>query len=616
MAPGAPELGRIGRGDNLLVAFHFLGDMDAELRIILDMTLLMVIAGLCSLIFARIKMPPILGYLTAGIILGPTMFPELWVEQTTVFVLSNIGIVMLMFWIGLEQSASKLRRVGSRLVLIVTMEMTLVVIIGYLGGMAMGLGSTASIFLGAIISGTSTAVVVGVLQTNKTVTKEQATAIVSITVFEDVGQVIILSMAAPLLAGDSPALGSTVNMVIGLVIFFGLTIMLGLAVIPRLMDRIGEHYPSEIVFIVAVGMAFTMALLSSSIGLSIAIGPFLMGLIVSTSLYSERIKAKVVPVKELFMAVFFISIGLQMDPMLIVYNLPLVMAIAVLFIVGKVLAVGISTYIFGFRAKDSFVVAISLPAMGEFAFIIAKIALDAGLLSQELYSSVIGAALITMVTLPLSSKLQEPAYRALVRAIPKRTRAALGRIDSVKNAVMAKNGMRTKERNEVGRHLTRIFIDFLLIVLILMIFNFVNELEEAVIGVTGEAGLLSSAVLLFLMLLAISPPVVSIYWHLKKLSMTLTDMATRSQRIAEGSGRNLYRMIIDLNAIVMFLLVLALIFPFMPPAVVRSPWMFMGILLAVVVVAVLAWDALKNSYVRLVGMVSGAGRSEVEEKKE
>ena len=581
--------------------------MDAELRIVMDMTLLMVISGLCSLLFARIKMPPILGYLTAGIILGPTMFPDLWVEQTTVMVLSNIGIVMLMFWIGLEQSASKLKRVGSRLIMIVTLEMTLVVIIGYLGGMAMGLGSTASIFLGAIISGTSTAVVVGVLQSAKTIDGEQATAIMSITVFEDVGQVIILSLAAPLLAGDSPALGSTINMVIGLIVFFGLSIMIGLALIPRIMDRIGDRYPSEMVFIVAVGMVFAMALLSSSVGLSIAIGPFLMGLIVSMSLYSERIKAKVIPVKELFMAVFFISIGLQMDPRMIIDNLPLVVSIAALFIFGKMFVLIISTYIFGYKAKDSFVIAISLLAMGEFAFIISKIALDAGLLSQELYSSVIGAALITMVTLPLTSKFQGPIYSALVRITPGKLRSAFGRIDSVKEAATSRNVMMSDDRRKLSGHLTRIFIDYLYIVLILLVFNLVSEVNAVIADAAGDLGVLPGAALLFIMLLAISPALVSVYRNLKKVSSTLTDMAIRSHRIAEGDRKNVYRVFIDLSEIVMFLLVLALVVPFVPAGLFPAPLVFLLIAIVVGVVTVLARDALKNSYVRILGMVTGNG---------
>jgi len=573
----------------------------------MDMTLLMVISGLCSLLFARIKMPPILGYLTAGIILGPTMFPDLWVEQTTVMVLSNIGIVMLMFWIGLEQSASKLKRVGSRLIMIVTLEMTLVVIIGYLGGMALGLGSTASIFLGAIISGTSTAVVVGVLQSVKTIDGEQATAIMSITVFEDVGQVIILSLAAPLLAGDSPALGSTINMVIGLIVFFGLSIMIGLALIPRIMDRIGDRYPSEMVFIVAVGMVFAMALLSSSVGLSIAIGPFLMGLIVSMSLYSERIKAKVIPVKELFMAVFFISIGLQMDPRMVIDNLPLVVSIAALFIFGKMFVLIISTYIFGYKAKDSFVISISLLAMGEFAFIISKIALDAGLLSQELYSSVIGAALITMVTLPLTSKFQGPIYSAIVRITPGKLRSAFGRMDSVKEAATSRNVMMSDDRRKLSGHLTRIFIDYLYIVLVMLVFNLVSEVNTVIADAAGDLGVLPGAALLFIMLLVISPAVVSVYRNLKKVSAALTEMAMRSQRIAEGNRRNVYRMFFDLSEIVMFLLVLALIIPFVPSGLVTTPLLFGFIAIVVAVVVILAWDALRNSYVRFLGMVTGNG---------
>ncbi len=573
----------------------------------MDMTLLMVISGLCSLLFARIKMPPILGYLTAGIILGPTMFPDLWVEQTTVMVLSNIGIVMLMFWIGLEQSASKLKRVGSRLIMIVTLEMTLVVIIGYLGGMALGLGSTASIFLGAIISGTSTAVVVGVLQSVKTIDGEQATAIMSITVFEDVGQVIILSLAAPLLAGDSPALGSTINMVIGLIVFFGLSIMIGLALIPRIMDRIGDRYPSEMVFIVAVGMVFAMALLSSSVGLSIAIGPFLMGLIVSMSLYSERIKAKVIPVKELFMAVFFISIGLQMDPRMVIDNLPLVVSIAALFIFGKMFVLIISTYIFGYKAKDSFVISISLLAMGEFAFIISKIALDAGLLSQELYSSVIGAALITMVTLPLTSKFQGPIYSAIVRITPVKLRSAFGRMDSVKEAATSRNVMMSDDRRKLSGHLTRIFIDYLYIVLVMLVFNLVSEVNTVIADAAGDLGVLPGAALLFIMLLVISPAVVSVYRNLKKVSAALTEMAMRSQRIAEGNRRNVYRMFFDLSEIVMFLLVLALIIPFVPSGLVTTPLLFGFIAIVVAVVVILAWDALRNSYVRFLGMVTGNG---------
>jgi len=326
------------------------------------------------------------------------------------------------------------------------------------------------------------------------------------------------------------------------------------------------------------------------------------------SLYSERIKAKVIPVKELFMAVFFISIGLQIDPRMIIDNLLLVVSIAALFIFGKMVSVGIATYMFGYQARDSFVISISLLAMGEFAFIISKIALDAGLLSQELYSSVIGAALITMVTLTLSSKFQGQIYSGLSRIMPKQVRSALTRMDSVKEAATARNVMMSDDRRRLGGHLTRIFVDYLYIVLILLVFNLVSGLKAGIEEAAGDLGVLPGAALLFIMLLAISPAVVSVYRQLKKVSSTLTDMAIRSQRIAEGSRKNVYRMFIDLSEIVMFLLVLVLIIPFIPAGLVTTPLLFLLIAIVVAVVAILAWDALRNSYVRFLGMVTGNGR--------
>jgi len=293
---------------------------------------------------------------------------------------------------------------------------------------------------------------------------------------------------------------------------------------------------------------------------------------------------------------------------MILDNLALVVAIAALFIFGKFVAVGIATYMFGYQAKDSFVISISLLAMGEFAFIISKIALDAGLLTQDLYSSVIGAALITMITLPLSSKFQGQILSGLVRATPAKIRSALSRMDSVKEAATAKNVMMSEDRRNLAGHLTRIFVDYLYIVLILLVFNLVSGVSAAIEEAAGFLGVLPGAALLFITLLAISPAVVSIYLHLKKLSATLADMAMRSNRIAEGSRRNVYRMFIDLNEIVMFVSVLALIIPFVPSGLVSTPLLFLAIVVAVAVVAILALDALRNSYVRFLGIVTGNGR--------
>jgi hypothetical protein len=168
--------------------------------------------------------------------------------------------------------------------------------------------------------------------------------------------------------------------------------------------------------------------------------------------------------------------------------------------------------------------------------------------------------------------------------------------------------MMSEDRRKLASHLTRIFVDYLYIVLILLVFNLVSGLGEAVRDAAGVLGVLPEAALLFIMLLAISPAVVSIFLHLRRLSTTLTDMAIRSKRIAEGSRGNVYRMFIDLNEIVMFVLVLALITPFVPSGLVTTPLVFLVIVVAVAGGAILAWDALRNSYVRVMEMVAGNGR--------
>ncbi len=588
--------------------------MADETSIIIDMTLLLLISGICILIFAKIRMPPILGYLTAGIILGPTMLPELSVDETTVIVLANIGIVFLMFWIGLEQSMAKLKRTGSAIVIVVLIQMTMMVVIGYLVGLALGMPNTQAIFLGAIISGTSTAVVVGVLSANGAITGDQASMIIGITVFEDVGQVIILTLAAPLLAGDTPALGSTVNMVIGLMVFFGLAIMLGMAVLPRLLDHIGNKYSFEILFVITVGLCFTMALISSSLGLSIAIGAFLMGLIVSRSFFSTDMLSKVVPIKELFMAVFFISIGLQIDPELIWENIWLVVIIASTFIFAKVLSVFLACYVSNISARDSFIIATSLVAMGEFAFIISKIALDAGVVTEDFYSAVIGAALITMVALPLLSKVQLRAFNGMVRAIPDGTRSALVRIDGIRANAVSRSEVTKPMRRKVQKEMLIIFLNYLAVIIILLGFQLLTEINEWIMDLAEVYHVLPDLLILFFMFLAIAPAVVNIYRHVRKISDLMTTLVMSSNKYSEKNRNNVRRIFINLGEIAMLVLLAFLLFPFIPQIDALSPIVVVAVLAFSGLVVYLMWDMLRNGYDRFFEAVTGNARPREEEE--
>ena len=577
--------------------------MSEETRIVIDMTLLLIISGVCSLVFAKIKMPPILGYLTAGIILGPTMLPELWVEATTVTLLSNIGIVLLMFYIGLETDLSKLKVSGSKLIFVVCVQMPIVVAAGYLLGILLGFDSVQSIFLGAIISGTSTAVVVGVLKESKHIDPETARNIITITIFEDVGQVLIMTMAAPLLAGDSPALGSTLFMIIGLILFIGMAIVFGMAVVPRFLNYIGKRYSSEILLIISVGLCFAMASISMAIGLSIAIGAFIMGMMISNSSVGHSIAAKVEPVKDLFMAVFFISIGLQISPHLIIANILLASAIAAVFIVSKIGSVGLACYLTNMSVQKSLLIGTSLVAMGEFAFIIAKQALDAGIVDQNFYSAVIGAALISMVVMPLITKAQPRMFDAANKRLPNRLHCALARVDQIRSAASGRMQSTSPASKDIRRSISLIFVDCMVIILVMIVFNVFGNMNTFFTDVATKVHVLPQELLILLLLVALSPAIYNIHYHVRSIAQSLTKLAMESPNYRKGSEKAIYPVFYNVGNIAMILAILVLIIPFIPEDTIVSPIGLIVVVVSAMVILFLAWDTLRKGYDRFYTMI-------------
>ncbi len=569
--------------------------MAEETRIVIDLTLLLLISGVFSLVFVKIKMPPILGYLTAGIILGPTMFPELWVDANTVGLLSSVGIVLLMFYIGLETDVLNLKKTGWKLIFIVSLQMPIMVAVGYLTGMLLGMSFVQSIFLGAIICGTSTAVVVGVLKESKHIDDSTAKTIIMITIFEDVGQVIIMTMAAPLLAGDAPALGSTIYMIMGLILFVGLSVLFGMAVVPRVLDHIGKRYSAEILLIISVGLCFAMASISMELGLSIAIGAFIMGMMISISAYRDEVARKVEPVKELFMAVFFISIGLQISPSLIINNIFLSIIIALIFIVSKIATVFLGCSLVNMTAHKGFLIATSLLAMGEFAFIIAKLALDAGIVTQDFYSAVIGAALITMIVMPLMTKAQPRLYEVMVVHIPNSMKIALSSIDLIHTTVSHRMQSSSSAGKEIRNGIFLIFVDCLLIITLMLVFNTFGGIKNEFQDTATSLRLLPEDLLLLLLILVMSPAIHNIHTHVKKMATSLTTMVMDSPRYAKSSPNHIYNIFNNLGHTTMFIVLLVLIVPFIPEHTIIGPIGLTIIVVSTIIILYLAWDTIGHS---------------------
>lgn len=442
-----------------------------EISILLNMTLLLLVAGACSIIFKKLKMPAIIGYLVAGIVLANFWVGESEDTDTIVGFLSSIGLILLMFVIGMEFNLKKLRKTGGFAIMVALVQLPLMILGGYLFGMMMGWDPIQSILFGAIISGSSTAVVTAILKDQGKLSKEDVDTIILITVVEDVAQVLILSMASPLLTGSAMDMDGILWMLMVILIFMVAAVVIGILLVPKALDWLASKMPDEILLIVSLGMCFGMALLSVWIGMSMAIGAFLMGVVVSQANSRSTIEHDITPMKDVFMAMFFISVGLEISINGIVDNIWLILIIFLVYALLKASTVFLAYFVGNRPMRIGFMSAVSLVAMGEFAFIIAKAGYDAGVVTESFYTAVIGAALVSMIALPLLSKNSSKICDVAHDRAPKPLLNAVGTVERIRDSHYSKLSLASKSMSaRVKTRATAAYMDVLFIAAIEIMF--------------------------------------------------------------------------------------------------------------------------------------------------
>lgn len=374
-----------------------------ELEFLINMTYLVLTAGLCSIVFNKLRMPPIIGYLLAGILLV-NVFTIPASSGQIISILSDIGLVMLMFCIGMELNLKKLKTDGRFAITVAITQIPLMMIIGYSAGVLLGCSSIAAIALGAIITGSSTAVLLAVLAMQDRIDRDTVNTLVLVTVIEDIGQVIIMSMITPIFAGGTTEPMDMVVMIVLIVVFMLGSILLGVRFIPRFLDWVGRNTSAEVLLVLSIGLCFGMAYLSVEIGMSMAIGAFLMGVILSQSEFEHEVRERVEPMKEVFMAIFFISIGMKVTIEGFIDNIGLAVVIFLVFVLAKVSTVFFGYFVGNRSYTEGFACAMSMAAMGEFAFIISEEAYRYSVIDSGFYTAVIGAALLSMTVMPAANK--------------------------------------------------------------------------------------------------------------------------------------------------------------------------------------------------------------------
>jgi CPA2 family monovalent cation:H+ antiporter-2 len=380
----------------------------------------MIVAGLVTVLFHRFKQPVVLGYIIAGVIIGPHTPPfPLIHDQQTIDTLAELGVILLMFSLGLEFSLRKLRQVGGAAFIAAFLEILLMVWVGYEIGRLFGWSTMDSIFLGAILSVSSTTIIVKALGELGKSRERFAQLIFGILIIEDILAIAMIALLSGL-AMTGGLRVSEVGLTLGkLGIFLVATLVIGLIAVPRLLGYVARFKSNEMLLITVLGLCFGFSLLAVKLGYSVALGAFVIGAIIAEAREIHRIETLTEPVRDMFSAIFFVAIGLLIDPrMLALHWLPiLVITLAVVF--GKVVSCSFGAFVAGNDSRTSLRVGMGLAQIGEFSFIIASLGLTLNVTSNFLYPIAVAVSAITTVLTPYLIKAADGVVNRFDRVAPR-----------------------------------------------------------------------------------------------------------------------------------------------------------------------------------------------------
>ena len=381
----------------------------------------MIVAGLVTIICHRFKQPVVLGYIIAGVIIGPHTPPfPLIHSKETIDTLAELGVVFLMFALGLEFSLRKLRNVGFTALVAASLEIVLMIWIGYQIGRAFGWKTMDCIFLGAMLSISSTTIIVKALGELGLTKQRFAELIFGILIVEDILAIVMIALLSGIAMTGSLEVGKVVDTTARLGIFLVVVLVLGLLAVPRLLRYVGRFKSNEMLLITVLGLCFGVSLLAVKLDYSVALGAFVIGAVIAESREIHRIEALTEPVRDMFSAVFFVAIGLLIDPKVLAQHWLPVLVITVAVVVGQTLTCAFGTFIAGNDTRTSLRVGMGLAQIGEFSFIIASLGLTLGVTSHFLYPIAVTVSAITSLLNPYLIKNSDRLVSWFDRIAPPR----------------------------------------------------------------------------------------------------------------------------------------------------------------------------------------------------
>lgn len=393
--------------------------MHAIHPLIIDLTMIAIYAGLTTLLCKKIHLPIILGYILAGIFAGPhfNLLPTV-TDKEGLTLWADIGVIFLLFGLGLEFSFKKMLNVGKSAMITASANIIFMLFLGYNTGLLLGWSTIDSFFLGSMISMSSTTIIIKTFN-ELNIKKQKFTDLVfGVLIVEDLVGILMLVLLPTIAVGSSINGLELALSAAKLIFFLAICFITGIYLVPTFLNKVHNLLSDEMLLLITISMCFGMVLLATSSGFSSALGAFIMGSILSETAVIERIEKNIQPLKDFFGAVFFVSVGMMVDPtMFITYAKPIIV-ITFIVITGMIIFSSLGFIASGQPLKTSIYGAFSLAQVGEFAFIIASLGMGLGVLSNKVYPIIVAVSVITTFLTPLIIKSADPAYKKLSKSLP------------------------------------------------------------------------------------------------------------------------------------------------------------------------------------------------------
>lgn len=561
-----------------------------------DLATVMLVAGLTTVIFQRLRQPVVLGYIIAGLLIGPHTLPVIFIhDEQTIRTLSELGMILLLFALGLEFSLKKLRAVGGAALVAAFSEIVLMVWIGYEIGRFFGWSAMDSIFLGAMLSISSTTIIMKALEDLGLKRERFAQLMFGILIVEDLLAIVLMALLTGIASTGGVEAGQAFAAVGRLGLFMAVSLVVGLLLVPRVVDYIARVSRNDVLLVAVLGICFGFCLLVTEMGYSVALGAFMIGAIVAESDSVARIERIIMPVRDMFSAIFFVAIGMLIDPALLAaYAWPItIVTIAV--VVGKVVTCSFGSFVAGNDGRTSLRVGMGLAQIGEFSFVIASLGLTLKVTSNFLYPVAVAVSAITTFLTPYLIRSSDPLANLLSRVLPARVTGVFGAYTEWMGN-LGLQGQGAIVMKMIRRLVWHVVINTALVVAVFIATAFAYRRGFLHLDIlSGDATVRRSLAWSMAALVSL-PMIVATYRKAEALGMLLAELS-----VPDRFGSSTYRIravlarIVPLMAmLVMGLLVAALASTILPPREVAGLLILVGIGLAW-----LMWRVLVQVHARL-----------------